>query len=237
MRWSPSARARYLVLAGSAAALAGVLTFMYLSGLERRLPVVVAQCDFPAHTVLDTTQVRTIFLPPMAVHPNALTRPADAVGLTSLVARAAGEQILAGSLVDGLSPGEVRAGLGPEERALFLPADVVAGGWVGLKEGDYIDLTVVFDGVAQCVAYGLEVVGRLEAPRTMGSAEADAPLGVLLRVTPGTRERLVLALEYGEVYFSLYGYSGIPVASTGAWLEQLHEGGGEGRLDGTWPGG
>lgn len=236
MRLSWSARTRYLVLAATSAALAGTLTFIYLSGLDRRLPVVVAERAITAYTVLDGTMLRTVFLPPAAVHPDALARPVDAIGRTSLVPRAPGEQILAGSLTDGSEPGRFRAGLAPEERALYLPAEVILGHWVGLEIGDYLDLTVVLDGASHCVAQGVEVVGILEAPRGLGPGVPEAPLGVFLRLTPGERERVTLALEYGQVYYSLYGYSGVPVPSAGAWLEQLHGGEGEGSFDDTWPG-
>jgi Flp pilus assembly protein CpaB len=230
-----SARTRYLLLALAAALLAGIFVHIYLSGVARRVPVVVAARDFEAYSVLDAHLVRTVLLPASAVHPASVSRAADAVGKTSLVPRRQGEQILASSLVSGDDPGEYRAGLRPEERALCLPAEVVLGGWLGVAPGDYVDLTVVLDGVSHCLAQGLEVLEVVKDPSTpFSGGRVQAPLGVFLRVTPAQAERITLAVEYGKVYFSVLGYAGVPVPASGARLQDLY-GEGEVETDVLWP--
>ncbi len=237
MRWSFSARARYLALALAAALLAGVFVYLYLDGLARRAPVLVASRDFGAYTTLDAGLVETVYFPAVAVLPGAVVDAADAVGLVSLVPRAAGEQIQAATLAGGENPGEFRAGLGAEERALYLPADSVRGGWLGVARGDFVDLTVVFqEGQAFCLGQGVQVLEVLaepgDAPLIGGRVPATA--GVLLRVTPPLAERLALAVECGQVYFSVAGYAAIPVPTSGAWLDQLYEGG-EVPVEPDWP--
>jgi len=160
MRLFLPARTRYLALALTAAALAGVFVHIYLGSLDRRVPVVVAARDLPAFTVLGPGAVKTLLLPPAAVHPRSLAAAGDALGKVTLVPRAAGEQIICTSLASGENPGEYRASLGPEERALFLPAEAVAGGWLAVERGDYIDLTVVLSGVSRCLGQGLEILER-----------------------------------------------------------------------------
>lgn len=228
MRLPLSARARYLALALAAAVLAGTFAYVYLGGLARRVPVVVAARDFPAFATLDGDLVRIAYLPAAAVHPSALTRPGDALGRVSLVPRMAGEQVLAQTLATGKDPGEFRAALAAEERALFLPADAVLGRWLGVARGDYVDLTVVFqEGQAFCLGQGIEVLEVVTEPGE-GSLIGGRPqptAGVLLRATPSLAERLALAVESGRVYFSVAGYNAVPVPTQGAWLDQLYDGG------------
>lgn len=224
-----SARARYLILAAAAAVLAGTFAYIYLGGLSRRVPVVVAARDFPAFTRLDGEAVKTAYLPEAAVHPSAVTRRDDVLGRVSLVPRQAGEQILGPSLVSGSNPGEFRAGLGGQERALFLPAASVLGGWLGVARGDYLDLTVVLEqGEALCLAQGVEVLEVVNEPGD-GSVFARSPappVGVLLRATPSQAEQLTLAVECGHVYYSIAGYNAVPVPTQAAWIDGLSEGGG-----------
>lgn len=228
MRLPLSARARYIALAASAAVLAGTFAYIYLGGLSRRVPVLVASRDFGAYTTLEPDLVGVAFLPAAAVHPRALTRPEDAAGRVSLVPRAAGEQILETSLVTGTGPGEFRAGLAPDERAFFLPADAVLGGWLGAVRGDFVDLTVVFpEGQSFCLGQGIEVLEVIAQPGESGliARGEEPPAGVLLRTTPPEAERLALAAECGRVYFALAGYDAVTVPTQGAWIDQIFEGG------------
>jgi len=235
LRWPLQPGSRYLVLSIAAAALAGVFAHIYLSGLAERVPVVVAARDFGPFTRLDQSLLKIVLLPSSAVHPLALARAGEAVGLVTLVPRAAGEQVLSSTLVTGENPGEYRAVLGPSERALFLTADSVHGGWIGVEKGDYVDLIVVLHGTARCVGSGLEVLEVMgEASASLLGARSGSPVGVFLRVTPALGEVLALAVGCGKVYVSVNGYSGIPVQTTGTWIEQLYgEGGGPGEV--FWP--
>ncbi len=220
---------RYLGLALAAAVLAGTFAYIYLGGLARRVPVVVAARDFQAFTVLDGDLIQVAYLPEAAVHRSALSRPADALGMVSLVPRLCGEQILAPTLAGGEDPGGFRAALSAEERALFLPADAVLGRWLGVARGDYVDLTVVLqEGQAFCLGQGIEVLEIVAEPgeNSLIGSRPQPPAGVLLRATPSLVERLALAVESGRVYFSVAGYNAVPVPTLGAWLDQLYEGGG-----------
>jgi pilus assembly protein CpaB len=223
-------------MAVAAALLAGLFAYVYLGGLARRAPVVVASRDFPAYSTLSDDLLKTIMLPVCAIHPAAIRNPADVEGQVSLVPRAAGEQVLAPSLAGGQNPGDYRAVLGPEERALFMPAASVLGGWVGTTRGDYVDLTAVLEGQALTVAQGLEILEIVfESPASpIGGGRSETPGGVFLRVTPGMAERIALAAEYGEVYCSVFGYSGVPVSTEGAWLNQLYPGGDQSG-EAIWP--
>lgn len=234
LTWSP--RARYLALAVAAAVISGVLAYTYLSGVSRRVRVVVASRDFGCYAVLDSACVKLALVPAAAAHPLALSRLEDAVGKVSLVSRTAGEQVVAPSLVSGENPGEYRASLGPEERALFLPAGSVLGGWLGVERGDYVDLIVVLEGVSRCLGQGFEVleVVRDDEGQSILGGRMEPPAGVLLRATPGAAEEIALALEYGQVYYAVAGYAGVPIPTSGAWIEQLR-GGGESPDGPTWP--
>ncbi len=236
MRLSIPARTRYLVLALAAALIAATFAYLYLGSLSRRVPVVVAARDFPAFTTLDASYLDTVLLPPAAVLPTTLGRVGDAAGKVSLVPRVAGEQILAPSLASGGEPGQYRAGLAPEERALYLPAGSVLGGWLGVKRGDYVDLVVVLEGTGRCLAQGLEVLEVISGEQggSVLNGRSEPPAGVLLRVTPGAAEEIALAVEYGKVYYSITGYAGVVVPTSGAWLERLYKE--EDGSDGfTWP--
>jgi Flp pilus assembly protein CpaB len=236
MRKSLTPRTRYLLLAGVAAVLTGLLVFFYLGTLARRAPVLVAARDFPAYTVLDEDTLRIVWLPAGAIHPLALRQEAEATGRVSLVPRAADEQILTSSLVSGENPGQYRAVLGPEERAFYVPAAGILGGWAGVEKGDYVDLVAVLEGQAATVAQGVEVleVMREAIAGPIGGRLSESATGVFLRVSPGLAEKVALAVECGRVYCSVFGYSGVPVSTEGVWLEQLYKGG-DPDAEALWP--
>ncbi len=212
-------------MALGAAILAGVFARVYLAGLDRRVPVVVAARDFPAYTVLEPSMLKTVLLPPVAVHAKATGQPSSLVGLVTLVPRQAGEQILLSTLVSGENPGEYRASLASDERAMFLPSESVLGGWVGVEEGDYVDLTAVWDDVSRCLAAGLEVLEVVvegEASGPLSPGRPALPVGAFLRVTPLEAERIALAAESGTLYVTVLGYSGVPVPTSGVRIDELY---------------
>lgn len=222
-------------MAVAAASLTGLLAYVYLGAQTERAPVVVAARSFPAHTILSADLLGTVLLPPSAIHPSALRSLSDADGQVSLVPRAAGEQILASTLARAQDAGQYRAVLDPEERALFLPAGSVLGGWAGLAQGDFVDLTVVLERQALTVAQGLEVLEVVfEASANLIGSRPETPAGVFLRVRPETAEYVALAAECGKMYFSVFGYTGVPVSTEGVWLDQLCPGGDE-SAETIWP--
>lgn len=227
MRLVLGARVRHLILCLVAAVLTGVFVEVYLAGLGARVPVVVAARDLPAHTVLEEGLVKAVLLPKAAVHPGAVRKVPDALGRITLVPRAAGEQLLTATLVEGDASGPFRARLAAEERALFLPSSAAVGGWLGVGRGDFVDLTVALDGAAVCLAQGVEVLEVVFESAAVALRRSEGvPAGVYLRVTPAMAERLVLAVENGKVYVAVEGWGGVPVPSPGVWLDQLYSGGG-----------
>jgi len=182
--WAAGVRRRipfYLALAFLAAALAGVLAFIYLdrlraSAVPTRLAVVARQ-DIRPGTVLDDTMVEGRPVPEAILPANALASVADAAGRVVIVPLAPNEVVLTSKLAGG------ELGLSsqlPDGRwAMLLPAGWMATPLPSVRAGDHLDLLAYQPGAPLSDA-GV-IVTAVEVLEPQGDPEATS--GLALAVT------------------------------------------------------
>jgi Flp pilus assembly protein CpaB len=144
--WTASARRRlvfYLIAAILLAALAGILTFVYLDRLRASSlpsnPAVVALVDIAPGDTIDETMVAIQPLPESALPLGYLTDLSQAVGRVAAVPIAAREVLLPGRFVGG--GGEGLSGRLPDGRwAMILPVGWLISGTPELIEGDRLEI-------------------------------------------------------------------------------------------------
>jgi pilus assembly protein CpaB len=144
--WTASARRRlvfYLIAAILLAALAGILTFVYLDRLRASSlpsnPAVVALVNIKPGTVIDDTMVELRPLPDAALPAGALTDVAQAIGRIAAVPIEAREVLLPSRFVGG--GGEGLSGRLPDGRwAMIMPVGWLISGTPELIEGDRLEI-------------------------------------------------------------------------------------------------
>lgn len=144
--WAASARRRlvfYLFAAILLAALAGILTFVYLDRLRAAsLPshsAVVALVDIPPGTTIDETMVELKLLPDAALPAGSLTEISQAIGRVAAMPISAREVLLPSRFVGGGQEG--LSGRLPDGRwAMILPVSWLVSGTPELIEGDRLEI-------------------------------------------------------------------------------------------------
>jgi Flp pilus assembly protein CpaB len=182
--WAAGVRRRipfYLTLALLAAALAGILTFVYLDRLRAaavptRLAIVARQEIRPG-TLLDETMVESRPVPEAVLPSNALSSVADAAGRVAIVPLVANEVLLTSKLAGGELGLSSRL---PDGRwAMVLPSSWMATPLPEVNPGDRLDLLAYQPGAP--IAEAAIVVTEVEViDPPVDAAIAD---GLVLAVT------------------------------------------------------
>lgn len=181
--WAAGVRRRipfYLTLAFLTAAVAGILTFVYLDSLRAaavptRLAIVARQEIRPG-TLLDETMLESRPIPEAVLPSNALSSVADAAGRVVIVPLAAHEVLLASKLAGGELGLSSRL---PDGRwAMVLPSSWLATSLPGIQTGDRLDLLAYQPGAP--VADAAVIVTAVEVIDAPVDSEAD---GLVLAVT------------------------------------------------------
>lgn len=190
------------------AVLAAVTTYSYLRGLEQRVAVVVATRDLQRWEWIETGDVTVRLLHPDAVHPDSIQTPAQVVGRRVTQAIFDGEQVRAART--DLSPtGRQVYGLGPTQRAMFIPGGFQRSGGGVLRAGDLVDLVCVIvnreEPIAYRLAHGLEVLEIRDDRGNPWTGRDDRQMvgGVLVAVSDSDAESIALAISCGHVYVLL----------------------------------
>lgn len=192
--WTASARRRlifYLFAAILLAALAGVLTFVYLDRLRASSlpsnPAVVAVLDIAPGTVIDETMVELRPLPDAALPAGALTEVTQAIGRVAAVPIKAREVLLPSRFVGG--GGEGLSGRLPDGRwAMIMPVGWLISGTPELIEGDRLEI------MAYQAGQPIDQVGVIVT--AVEVLAMDGP--------PGNPDRLTLAVDLDQARTILY---------------------------------
>jgi pilus assembly protein CpaB len=144
---------RAFMIAAVFGLMAAFLTFSYLKGARSddggksvaTVPVVVATRDIPERTVIKEGMVEVKQVAVDARHNLALPEKAQAVGQTTRVPVAAGEQLLRNKIADGAQAVGFSANIPQGKRAVAVAVNevVATGGHIGV--GDYVDVIGVFE--------------------------------------------------------------------------------------------
>jgi len=223
---------RLLILTILIAGATGFALYQYLSGLDRRVSVVVAAVPLKELTVLEPSMLRVLSIPAGGVHPRATSAPETLVGKVVLVPMEVGQQILVTQVRERGSLGGVSryaAALDPGERAMMIPTTLARGVGGGLTAGDRVDVIFVADELKLGCSFSrvlLQAVRVLDVRGDRGqpiSSERDGmPAGVVVAVSLDDAERLAFALENGQLYLVSSGGRREPEFKTpGACFETL----------------
>lgn len=139
------------IFAVLAALLTAVSVYFYLSSLNKPVPVVlvdviVANQAIGIRTEITADMVKTIQLPPSAVHPNAVRSASDVVGTIAGARFEAEEQILNTKIVKA---GDVKGGMSylveKGMRAMTISVDPVTGVAGYVAANDIVDILAAID--------------------------------------------------------------------------------------------
>lgn len=180
---------RFLLVIGLAV-VASVLTALFLSSLNKQVPVVVSTTYLEAGSVLtaDVLEVKNVH--PAAVLPNAAQDPAALVGQILQVQRVAGDQVTT-TMVGATGGSAIAAGLAPDHRAIAVDVTRATGVLGVLRAGDLVDVVATVDSggvgagssVTAVVVRGARVLvvpqafRYQEAPVTENNPEGVLPAG------------------------------------------------------------
>ncbi len=189
----------HLLLALTAGLLTATLVWQTLTRERAPLPtptpeaeasVLVAARDLGARTLLGPEDVTVITLPVRARHPQALTRPEEAIGRVVRYPLTAGEQILAGKLADDRRSASLADIIPPGKRAVAIQVSEVIGVGGLLQPGDKVDILALFDkqtygkDAAFLLLQNVEVLAVAQTTLTEAEEPAATPLSRLSGPTP-----------------------------------------------------
>ncbi len=198
-----------LVIAAVLAVGTGLLTFSYLSSMNRGARVaaaprliVVAQRDIPARATITIDMLAIARRPADAIDPDSLSSPAAAVGSITRVTIPMGSAVTTskiGRAFDAGLTGRIPEGM----RAISIPIDKVKGVANLIQAGDHIDviaLTRATPGVppqALTILRNIVVLAMGSAYETTAATASPSPDTAIstatLQVTPKQADLLALA--------------------------------------------
>jgi len=200
-----------LIVAVVAAALAGILTIRYLSGIQRSpdTPAVVAQRyvliagrTIHAHEKIVPDMLTRVSRPETAVQPGALAEPHEAAGTVALIAIPEGDTLTQSKLAVPAALG-VTAKLQNGMRAVSIPVDFIKSVSSLVSPGDRVDVlatntrgrshptrTIIRGALVLAVNTTLEATDAAPSP---GPGTPSGPISVTLGVTPAQANLLTFA--------------------------------------------
>lgn len=202
---------RVFVFTAIAALGTGLLVYWLLMTMLAPGQVVIATAGIGARTALAPEMLTVVRMPRAGIHPDAVRRIDEVVGRVPMYPLAAGEQILAGKLVDGVLAGRISGMLAEGERAMLIPAaaDRAVGGAIGPH--DMVDVIFVANSaklgyeLTQTILSDVEVLDVRSGHDTLTPGSGSE--GVIVRVTPKAAEALSFAISNGDIFVTLAGQS------------------------------
>lgn len=161
------------------AALAGILTLVFLLSLRADTPVVVAANPVAVGARLAEADLQIKLVRQADALPGALSRIEDAVGQVISTQRLAGDQITA-SMLGNQALSAIAAALEPDHRAVAVKVTRSSGLAGILRPGDFVTLIAVVQPDTQFNA--LDVVSPLNVPGATTTQAAPVPAPT---ATPG----------------------------------------------------
>ena len=168
-----------IVLVTLVAALAGILTLVYLRSLRADTPVVVAAQPIAVGARLAAGDLQIKLVRRGDALPNALSRIEDAVGQVISTQRLPGDQVTA-DMLGNQAISAIAAGLAPDHRAVAVRVTRSSGLAGILRPGDYVSLIAVVQPDAR-----LQVINDLSLDGQPEGTTTAAPLQPTPAATPG----------------------------------------------------
>ncbi len=212
MAFALNSRRITLIVAIVAAALAGILTIRYLSGIQRpaETPNVVAQRyvliagrTIHAHEKIAADMLTKVTRPESAIEPGALAEPREAVGTVALIAIPEGSTLTQSKIGVPAALG-VTAKLQNGMRAVSIPVDFIKSVSSLVSPGDRVDVlatstrgrsahptrTIIRGAVVLAVNASLDATDPSASP---APGTTSGPVSVTLGVTPEQANLLTYA--------------------------------------------
>ncbi len=222
---------KYLVLALVLALVTSVYLYNYLVSLDKREKVVVARRDLDQYSRLDRDDIKVSYLPVEAVHPEAVRETETVLGKHLLVPVTAGEQILRDKVDFGTGEEGFLGKMEPGLRAVMIPTDPGRALGGAIKPNARVDVVFVGEDemgmmIAKTLLQKVPVLDvKYAGGSTGGRSGAEDILGVIVGVPPLEVERILFALETGEVYLALDPYEAVVIPTPGVSAVNLLQGG------------
>ncbi len=200
-----------LIIALVLAAVTGLVAYYYLSETAvagDAVPVLVADVDVGANTVMSQEMVRVQQIPTKYAHPQALRSPQAVNGKISKAQLLKGEQILSSKVSDREQPGDRFSYKIPDKmRAMTLAVNEVTGVAGFPTVGDIVDILLTKGkdegAVTTTVLQNKEILatGSVSIPQEDG--EQRIVPTVTLCVTPEEAQQISTYESTGKVRFTL----------------------------------
>ena len=200
-----------LIIALVLAAVTGFVAFYYLSqtaAAEDAVPVLVAEVDVSANTVMSQEMVKVQQIPAKYAHPHALRSPQAVNGKIAKAQLLKGEQILNSKITDRKQPGDRFSYKIPDKmRAMTLAVDEVSGVAGFPIVGDIVDILLTKGkdegAVTTTVFQNKEILatGSVSVPQEDG--EQRIVPTVTLCVTPDEAQQISTYESAGKIRFTL----------------------------------
>ncbi len=168
-----------ILLVTLVAALAGVLTLVYLRSLRADTPVVVAAQPIAVGARLAAGDLQIKLVRRGDALPNALSRIEDAVGQVISTQRLPGDQVTA-DMLGNQAISAIAAGLAPDHRAVAVKVTRSSGLAGILRPGDYVSLIAVVQPDPR-----LQVINDLSLDDQPEETATPAPAFSTPAATPG----------------------------------------------------
>lgn len=219
---------RYWIAAFLIACVASLISFLYFTRLNRVERIVVAAADIPVRTLIDRSMVAYRAIPVAGVHPLAAKAVDDVVGRYASGPIVAGEQVITARLSSHERPYRFTSDISPNHRAIIIPVRPGDGVGSSVRSGDIVDIVMACDEklfgrpLARTIAWGLRVLDvRTESGASFTKSQDGQPVAIVLEVSPQEAERIIFAMHYGAIFFSINGYDGKSEATTGVTPDDL----------------
>ena len=193
---------------------AALLSYYYLGRVNRVEWVVTAVTDIPLRTRIDASMVTRRPVPVSAIHPLAARGLDQVVGRYSTHDLFSGEQVIESRLSAEGKTHRYVADIKRNQRAVIIPLKAGDGVGGSVRTGDLVDIIMACDEkllgepLVRTIAWKIRVLDVVREPggAFVNRPNDGQPIAIILEVSPAEAERILFAVQYGQVFFSVNGY-------------------------------
>lgn len=189
---------KYLILALLFGLLTVIFIYIYLSSLDRPIPVdiarqevVTARFTIPPYTRITEEMVEVVSIPAAAVHPDAVKNVNAVIGTITRAELIEGEQVLFGRVATDLERATFSFRIPDGMRAISIPVNPVSGVAGFISPGDRVDILASYEDAGQgdepvtsTILQNVQVLATGELYREADDSEPQLVETLTLAVSP-----------------------------------------------------